>query len=141
MMRRPCLFSRIYMTCILARSPKCRARWQACSKLTRPCACSNLSRLRLLWYPCSGCGRASMLALPTARADGPMLLAQVLILPPEQFAASWCVTSMCAGSVVCLCGTRLFGCEATRTLSWKTSTMLPVNLTSTVLCARMYGTE
>jgi len=58
-----------------------------------------------------------MMALTTARADGPMLLAQALILPPEQFAASWCAKGMCAGSVVCLCGTRLLGCEATRTFS------------------------
>lgn len=82
-----------------------------------------------------------MIALIPAMADGLMLLAQALILPPEHFAASWCATSMCVGSVVCLCGTRLLGCEATRTFSWKTSTMLPVNLTSTVLCARVCGTE
>jgi hypothetical protein len=82
-----------------------------------------------------------MMALIPATADGLMLLAQALILPPEHFAAYWRAKGMCAGSAFCLCGTRLLGCEATRTFSWKTSTMLPVNLTSTVLCARVCGTE
>lgn len=97
-------------------------------------------RARLLRYPCSGCGRTSMMALTTAKAYGPMLLPQALILPPEHFAAYWRAKGMCAGSAFCLCGTRLLGYEGTRTFSWKISFMLLVNLTFTVLCARVNGT-
>ena len=56
------------------------------------------------------------MALTTARPDSPMLLTQSLILPPEQFAASWDAKGMCAGSVVGLCGTRLLGCGHTHVL-------------------------
>ena len=91
-------------------------------------------------FSCSTVRRASMMALILATADGLMLLAQALILPPEHFAAYWRAKGMCAGSAFCLCGTRLLGYEGTRTFSWKISFMLLVNLTFTVLCARVNGT-